>query len=162
MTHARTLFTTRASTCLIHRTGAPVNQPFGRRAWESHSDGIVHPSVRHAGGDRAAVLRPPVVTATWQGRHLGYEWDGTRIRHVLELPLIDCPRWIKDSRGARMASLAGDGLVIAWGEIARDASLTSRTCPAVKTAYVPARLVISFWPLTRIRVRSTAITPPIH
>jgi RES domain-containing protein len=66
-----------------------ASQAFGRRAWESHSDGIVYPSVRHAGGDCAAVLRPPVVSATWQGRHLGYEWDGYKIRHVLELTLID-------------------------------------------------------------------------
>ncbi|GHA87638.1 hypothetical protein GCM10007159_06270 [Modicisalibacter luteus] len=66
-----------------------ASQAFGRRAWESHSDGIVYPSVRHAGGECAAVLRPPVMSVTWQGRHLGYEWDGRKIRHVLELTLIE-------------------------------------------------------------------------
>lgn len=66
-----------------------AGQAFGRKAWESHADGIVYPSVRDPDGECAAVLRPPVLSATWQGRHLGYEWDGERIRHVLELRLVE-------------------------------------------------------------------------
>ncbi len=65
-----------------------ASQAFGRRAWEDRSDGIVYPSVRDQGGQCAAILRPPAVSATWQGRHLGYEWDGHQIRHVLELRLV--------------------------------------------------------------------------
>ncbi|CAO1666572.1 RES domain-containing protein [Salinicola sp. NYA28a] len=64
-------------------------QAFGRKAWEARSDGIVYPSVRDPGGECAAVLRPPVMSATWQGRHLGYDWDGGRIRNVLELRLVE-------------------------------------------------------------------------
>ena len=66
-----------------------AGQAFGRKAWESRADGIVYPSVRDPSGECAAVLRPPVLSATWQGRHLGYEWDGERIRHVLELRLVE-------------------------------------------------------------------------
>jgi len=66
-----------------------AGQAFGRQVWEAHSDGIVYPSVRAPNGECAAVLRPPVMSATRQGRHLGYEWDGKKIRHVLELSLIE-------------------------------------------------------------------------
>lgn len=65
-----------------------AGQALGRQVWEAQGDGIVYPSVRDPGGECAAVLRPPVMSATWQGRHLGYEWDGERIRHVLELNLV--------------------------------------------------------------------------
>lgn len=64
-------------------------QAFGRQAREAGNEGIVYPSVRHPGGECAAVLRPPALSATRQGRHLGYEWDGERIRHVLELNLVE-------------------------------------------------------------------------
>ncbi|WP_283241524.1 RES family NAD+ phosphorylase [Halomonas sp. ATBC28] len=60
----------------------------GRKAWEEHTDGIVYPSVRDPEGECAAVLRPPVLSATMQGRHLGYDWDGQHIRHVYELTLL--------------------------------------------------------------------------
>lgn len=66
-----------------------ASQIFGRKARESHADGIIYPSVRDLGGECAAVLRPPVLSATWQGRHLSYEWDGERIRHILELRLVE-------------------------------------------------------------------------
>ena len=65
-----------------------AGQTLGRQVWEAQGDGIVYPSVRDPGGECAAVLRPPVMSATRQGRHLGYEWDGERIRHVLELNLV--------------------------------------------------------------------------
>lgn len=63
-------------------------QAFGANLREEGADGIVYPSVRDPGGECAAVLRPPVMTATRQGKHLGYEWDGERIRHVLELTWV--------------------------------------------------------------------------
>lgn len=65
-----------------------ASQPLGRSAWMAHADGIVYPSVRDPGGECAAVLRPPVLSATRQGRHLGYDWDGERIRHIYELTLL--------------------------------------------------------------------------
>ena len=63
-------------------------QTLGRKAWEEQTNGIVYPSVRDPEGECAAVLRPPVLSATRQGRHLGYDWDGQRIRHVYELTLL--------------------------------------------------------------------------
>jgi len=66
-----------------------AGQSFGVKARESNADGIVYPSVRDPGGECAAALRPPVMTATRQGRHLGYEWDGEQIRYVLELNLVE-------------------------------------------------------------------------
>lgn len=63
-------------------------QTFGRQAWQDQADGIVYPSVRDPSGECAAVLRPPVLSETRQGRHLGYDWDGQRIRHVYELTLL--------------------------------------------------------------------------
>jgi hypothetical protein len=65
-----------------------AGQAFGRDARESRRDGIIYPSVRDPEGECAAVLRPPVLSPTCQGRHLGYDWDGQRIRHVLELSLV--------------------------------------------------------------------------
>lgn len=65
-----------------------AGQTLGRQVWEARGDGIVYPSVRDPDGECAAVLRPPVMSATRQGRHLGYEWDGERIRHVLGLNLV--------------------------------------------------------------------------
>lgn len=66
-----------------------AGQVFGRQAWQDQTDGIVYPSVRDPEGECAAVLRPPALSATRQGRHLGYDWDGQRIRHVYELTLLD-------------------------------------------------------------------------
>lgn len=63
-------------------------QALGRQAWRDGRHGIVYPSVRDPGGECAAVLRPPVLSPTRQGRHLGYEWDGTSIRNVFELKLL--------------------------------------------------------------------------
>ncbi|MWJ28232.1 RES domain-containing protein [Halomonas sp. ZH2S] len=63
-------------------------QAFGRQAREDRHDGILYPSVRDTGGTCTAVLRPPILSATWQGRHLGYEWDGECIRNVFELTIL--------------------------------------------------------------------------
>ncbi|WNL41956.1 RES family NAD+ phosphorylase [Halomonas sp. PAMB 3264] len=74
---------------LLNPESWQAGQAFGLRLREDGADGIVYPSVRETGGECAAVLRPPVMSATRQGRHLGYEWDGERIRHVLELTWVN-------------------------------------------------------------------------
>lgn len=48
------------------------------------SSGIAHDSVRHAGGECAAVFRPPVLSNCRQERHLCYVWDGQRITTIYE------------------------------------------------------------------------------
>ena len=46
--------------------------------------GVVYDSVRHAGGECAAVYRPRAITGCKQGLHLTYAWDGARIAFVYE------------------------------------------------------------------------------
>lgn len=47
------------------------------------SDGLVFDSVRHAGGQCAAVFYPDLLAPVRQGPHLTYYWDGTRIDQVV-------------------------------------------------------------------------------
>lgn len=51
----------------------------------SGSDGIVYDSVRHRGGQCAAVFWPDCVAPFVQSAHYAYVWDGTSITSVLEL-----------------------------------------------------------------------------
>lgn len=62
-------------------------QAFGRQAWQAGDYGIAYPSVRDPSGECVAVLRPPALSPAWQGAHLIYDWDGTRIAHVFEISL---------------------------------------------------------------------------
>lgn len=48
------------------------------------SDGIAYDSVRHPGGECAAVFRPRLLANCRQERHLCYVWDGTAISAVYE------------------------------------------------------------------------------
>jgi len=48
------------------------------------SDGIVYQSVRHDGGECAAVFRPRLLSNCRQERHLCYVWDGASIAHIYE------------------------------------------------------------------------------
>jgi hypothetical protein len=51
----------------------------------SGANGIVYDSVRHPGGNCAAVFWPDKVGPCRTTRHYAYHWDGTAIRDVLEL-----------------------------------------------------------------------------
>jgi hypothetical protein len=57
---------------------------FGVRMRADGEWGICYDSVRDAGGECAAVLRPPVLSNVRQGAHLVYEWDGRSISHYYE------------------------------------------------------------------------------
>jgi hypothetical protein len=59
-------------------------QAFGRALRAAGAWGVVFDSVRHPGGECAAVLRPRAITGCRQGLHLAYVWDGTRIALVYE------------------------------------------------------------------------------
>jgi hypothetical protein len=59
-----------------------ASQVLGKRLRAQNSWGIVYDSVRHAGGECAAVFRPPALQNCRQERHLCYVWDGTRISMV--------------------------------------------------------------------------------
>ncbi len=52
---------------------------------QNGSWGIVYDSVRHRGGQCAAVFRPPVLSDCRQERHLCYVWDGQRITEYYEM-----------------------------------------------------------------------------
>jgi len=61
-----------------------ASQSFALKLREEGSDGIVYQSVRHEGGECAAVFRPRLLTNCRQERHLCYVWDGSNISTVYE------------------------------------------------------------------------------
>lgn len=67
-----------------HSSNYAVSQQLGTELRQAKSWGILYDSVRHAGGGNVAVLRPPVLSACRQGRHLGYVWNGRQIEAVIE------------------------------------------------------------------------------
>ncbi len=69
---------------LYHPGDYGASQAFGRAARAAGSWGVVYDSVRHPGGECAAVLRPRAVTQCRQSLHLTYHWDGARIAYVYE------------------------------------------------------------------------------
>lgn len=54
-------------------------QALARRLRAEGSDGVLYPSVRHAGGECVGVFHPDRVAPCVQARHLVYTWDGQRI-----------------------------------------------------------------------------------
>ena len=61
-----------------------ASQRFAAELREAGSDGIVYQSVRHEGGECAAVFRPRLLSNCRQERHLCYVWDGQAIATVYE------------------------------------------------------------------------------
>ncbi len=59
------------------RYAAP--QELGRTLREDDSNGVVYPSVRHAGGECIAAFWPDVVAIPKQTKHVGLKWDGKTI-----------------------------------------------------------------------------------
>jgi hypothetical protein len=59
-------------------------QALGRAARAAGAWGVAYDSVRHSGGECAAVLRPRALAQCRQSLHLAYVWDGTRIATVYE------------------------------------------------------------------------------
>lgn len=60
------------------------SQNLASRLRTSGSDGILYQSVRHDGGECAAVFRPRHLSNCRQERHLCYVWDGSGISMVYE------------------------------------------------------------------------------
>lgn len=73
---------------LHHPEDWTPSQVFGKRLREIGSWGLVYCSVRDAGGQCIAALRPPAVSIPRQGAHLSYVWDGKSITKVYEKKLI--------------------------------------------------------------------------
>ena len=62
-----------------------TSQELGRSLLESRSNGVVYPSVRHAGGECLASFRPRLVTNVQVGGHFEYRWNGGGAPSVLKL-----------------------------------------------------------------------------
>ena len=60
------------------------SQALARRLRAEGSSGIAYDSVRHPGGECAAVFRPRAISHCRQAEHLGYVWNGERITLVYE------------------------------------------------------------------------------
>lgn len=60
------------------------SQALGRELKKINSNGIAYNSVRHAGGECAAVFRPRLLTNCMQAQHFCFVWDGARILQVYE------------------------------------------------------------------------------
>ena len=74
---------------VYHTDNYAAGQHLGRMLRKAGSNGIAYDSVRRAGGECAAVFRPPVLSNVRQERHLCYVWDGRQIATVYEKREID-------------------------------------------------------------------------
>lgn len=64
---------------MLHPSDYGPPQALARELRAAGSDGVVYPSVRHAGGECVGVFHPDLVKPCVQARHLVYRWDGERI-----------------------------------------------------------------------------------
>ena len=55
-------------------------QALARELRAAGSDGVVYPSVRHAGGECVGLFHPDLASPCVQAQHLIYSWDGRRIQ----------------------------------------------------------------------------------
>jgi len=56
-----------------------AGQALGQQLRAAGSEGVVFPSVRHAGGQCAGLFHPDCAANPVQARHLDYHWDGARV-----------------------------------------------------------------------------------
>jgi RES domain-containing protein len=69
---------------ILDKDSYAASRPFARARRGADSDGLVYPSVRHAGGRCLAAFWPDVVGIPRQERHLQYEWDGARVARYFD------------------------------------------------------------------------------
>lgn len=70
---------------IFHRTNYSSSQALARGLIKEGSAGIVYDSVRHKGGQCAAVFRPDALSRCRSAGLLAYDWDGEKISKVYEL-----------------------------------------------------------------------------
>lgn len=66
-----------------------ASQGFAGDLRSEGSNGIAYESLRHNGGECAAVFRPCLLSNCRQERHLCYVWDGNSIRTVYEKRILE-------------------------------------------------------------------------
>jgi hypothetical protein len=64
---------------MLHSTDYGPSQALARELRAAGSDGVVYPSVRHAGGECVGVFYPDLIKPCVQAQHLIYSWDGERL-----------------------------------------------------------------------------------
>lgn len=64
---------------ILDPTSYAAAQGLAENLRRNGSNGIVYPSVRHAGGECVALFYPDCASQPVQGRHLDYHWDGERV-----------------------------------------------------------------------------------
>jgi hypothetical protein len=69
---------------VYHDHNYAAGQHLARTLRKEGSNGIAYDSVRHDGGECAALFRPPLLSNCRQERHLCYVWDGQKIASVYE------------------------------------------------------------------------------
>jgi hypothetical protein len=67
-----------------HPTSYGMSQELAQQLRDGGSGGIAYQSVRHEGGECAAIFRPRLLTNCRQERHVCYVWDGSSIANVYE------------------------------------------------------------------------------
>jgi hypothetical protein len=65
-----------------------ASQRAARELRDAGSDGVVYDSVRHRGGQCAAVFWPDCVAPFTQATHYTYVWDGRSITNVIEMTRV--------------------------------------------------------------------------
>jgi hypothetical protein len=83
MTVAARLHDLRGPACASHPALNPEShadgQALARTLRGAGSDGLVYPSVRHAGGQCVALFYPDLAAGPVPGRPLDYHWNGSRV-----------------------------------------------------------------------------------
>jgi hypothetical protein len=64
---------------MLHPTDYGPPQALARELRAAGSDGVVYPSVRHAGGECVGMFHPDLIKPCVQAQHLIYSWDGERL-----------------------------------------------------------------------------------
>jgi hypothetical protein len=69
---------------VLDKDSYAASRPFAAARRADGSDGLLFPSVRHAGGRCVAMFWPDTITPPVQERHLQYEWDGATVRRYFD------------------------------------------------------------------------------
>lgn len=69
----------------LHPENYAPGQALAASLRASGSHGITYNSVRHAGGECAALFYPDLASGAMQGRRLDYHWDGSRVDYYRDL-----------------------------------------------------------------------------
>jgi hypothetical protein len=67
-------------TTMLQPVDYAAPQALARELRAAGSDGVVYPSVRHAGGECVGLFFPDLLKPCVQAQHLIYSWDGRRIQ----------------------------------------------------------------------------------